>query len=90
MISSDEFFFELERIPDDSLTRRRMLSIVLSIFDPLGLIHVPVGPVILKGKLLFQEATARKLSWDERVPPTLERDWDLWVPAADSSLHKTS
>ena len=61
MIYSDEFFFEVERIPDGSLTRRRMFSIVSSIFDPLGL----MGPVILKGRLLFQEPTARKFSWDE-------------------------
>ena len=69
-----------------------MLSIVSSIFDPLGL----MGPVILKGRLLFQEPTARKFSWDERVPPTLGRLGSLGAvvafcePAADSSLHKTS
>lgn len=63
MVYPDEFFFEFGQPMDGLVTRRKMLSIVASIFDPLGLI----GPLVMRGKLLFQEATARKLSWDDKV-----------------------
>ena len=74
-ISTDEFFFDSWRGKDSPITRRKMLSTVSSIFDPLGLL----GPVVLTGKLLFQEATANKLSWDEAVPLQLEQAWCNWM-----------
>ena len=52
-----------------------MLSVVSSIYDPLGLIN----PLIITGKLLFQEATRFKLSWDEVVPHSLKYQWEDWV-----------
>ena len=57
-ISDDEFIFISGRDMTGPLTRRRMLSLVSSIYDLLGL----VMPMILGGKLLFQEATLWKLS----------------------------
>ncbi|XP_038046729.1 uncharacterized protein LOC119720934 [Patiria miniata] len=74
-VSTDEFFFEVGRDRESPITRRKMLSAVSSIFDPLGLL----GPVVLAGKLLFQKATADKLSWDEAVPSQLEDAWYSWV-----------
>ena len=73
-ISDDEFIFISGRDMTGPLTRRRMLSLVSSIYDPLGLI----GPMILGGKLLFQEATMRKLSWDETVPVDISDKWNAW------------
>ena len=73
-ISDDEFIFTSGRDMTGPLTRRRMLSLVSSIYDPLGLI----GPMILGGKLLFQEATMRKLSWDETVPVDISDKWNAW------------
>ena len=52
-----------------------MLSIVASIFDPLGLI----SPILITGKVLFQDATRLKLSWDDRVPTDLESNWLSWI-----------
>ncbi|XP_038071202.1 uncharacterized protein LOC119740069 [Patiria miniata] len=74
-ISTDEFFFEVGCDKQSPITRKKMLSAVASIFDPLGLL----GPVVLTGKLLFQKATADKLSWDETVPAQLENAWYAWV-----------
>ena len=76
-ILQDEFYFDVNQttIPLYSVSLRMILSTVSSIYDPLGFI----GPLILPGKLVFQEATRQKLSWDECVPQNLEFLWKTWV-----------
>ena len=74
-ISADMFHFELSEIPDHDVTRRKILSIVSSIYDPLGLI----GPLLLPGKLIFQDATRLKLAWDEIVPDAIASKWKQWL-----------
>ena len=59
----------------DKVTRRSMLRAVASLYDPLGVI----GPFIVIGKILLQEATRLKLSWDEEVPPDLTCKWLSWI-----------
>ena len=73
-ISDDEFIFTSESDMTGPLMRRRMLSLVSSIYDPLGLI----GPMMLGDKLLFQKATMRKLSRDETVPVDISDKWNAW------------
>ena len=60
---------------DDVITRKGMLSTVSSTFDPLGL----VSPVLIIGKILFQDATRLKLIWDDEVPCELASRWNSWV-----------
>ena len=67
-ISRDIFLFDVNDELNYTETRRKMLSITVSIYDPLGF----VGHIALAGKLLFQEATEIKLTWDEVVPSALE------------------
>ena len=65
---SDDVFYYVSKFQDDQVkpvTKRLMLSRVTSLHDPLGLI----GPVVMLGKLLFQEAICLKLSWDAEVHP---------------------
>ena len=71
----DEFRFEFDVSVEGVMTRRRMLSLTASMFDPLGLI----SPILLKGKILLQEATALKLPWDDEIPSEIQRDWNLWI-----------
>ena len=54
------------------LTKRKMLQMISSIFDPLGLI----SPMLLKFKVLIQEAWKRKLDWDEEVPDDIKKEWE--------------
>ena len=75
-IQSDVFTFSLRDLYlSDRLTRKGMLKMTASIFDPLGLIL----PWIMPGKLLFQRATEAKLEWDEEVPPDIKDKWDAWM-----------
>ena len=62
-LNTDEFFYEPKKI-DKPFTRRGMISIISSLFDPLGF----ASPVIVVAKMIFQEVTKLKLPWDEQVP----------------------
>ena len=66
-------------MPPDPITKRDMLSLVASIYDPLGLI----APVIILGKLLLQKATALKIGWKEPVPDNIVKPWKAWWEMLD-------
>ena len=57
------------------LTRRGILSVVSSLFDPLGF----VAPVILIAKLLLQNLCRLKLKWDDQIPAEVAKQWTSWV-----------
>lgn len=52
-----------------------MLRLVMSIYDPLGLI----GHIIMYVKVLMQEVWRSKIYWDEQIPPELIPKWTQWV-----------
>ena len=56
------------------LTKRFMLSSVSTMYDPLGL----VIPVVIRGRMLFQQTTKLKLGWDVPVPSELTVKWVHW------------
>ena len=58
-------------------TKRRVLSILAAISDPLGII----SPVSVPGKVLFQEICTRKLGWDEPLPQDIAQNWLTWLNA---------
>ena len=74
-IADDVFHFEFKGQRSDQVTRRSILSTIASSFDPLGL----VGPVLVTGKLIFQECTRLKLGWDDAVPYEIRNKWLKWL-----------
>lgn len=46
------------------LTNRSLIQFIPSIFEPLGLLN----PVIVKLKILFQDACYEKFAWDDVLP----------------------
>ncbi|XP_078364035.1 uncharacterized protein LOC144648306 [Oculina patagonica] len=86
-------FWDLERdvftykvsTPDRPFTRRGVLSLVNSIYDPLGL----AAPVLLEGRLLLQELVAMgknttataPLGWDDPLPEGPANRWRSWRDA---------
>ncbi|XP_071952433.1 uncharacterized protein [Antedon mediterranea] len=56
-------------------TRRGILSVVSSVFDPLGL----VSPFILKAKLLMQELCRLGYDWDSTISIEYETRWQQWL-----------
>ena len=57
------------------LTRRGILSMVSSIFDPLGFL----APFTMKAKCLLQELCKLQLGWDEKIQEHLTLQWNDWL-----------
>ncbi|XP_011858236.1 PREDICTED: uncharacterized protein LOC105555806, partial [Vollenhovia emeryi] len=55
-------------------TKRRILSRIATLFDPLGLL----GPVIVKAKIILQSLWKYKLGWDEAVPQEIATSWNKY------------
>ena len=56
-----KFVYETNENSQKDGTRRNILSVYSSIFDPLGFIQ----PFILKPKLLIQDLSRLKCGWDQ-------------------------
>ena len=75
---TDVLTFKIKRRPESTepTTKRSFLSIVTSIYDPLGL----AAPVIFLMKSLLQEVWAhtKKIDWDDPLPEDLKERFDIW------------
>ncbi|XP_068686960.1 uncharacterized protein [Montipora foliosa] len=76
---SDEFIFKFEALRRlaESLepTRRSLLKITSSFFDPLGIL----SPVLVQMKLLFQLLCQGNIAWDAPLPEPVRRQWKAWL-----------
>ena len=61
-------------IKEKPLARRRMLSTLSSIYDPLGL----GAPFLLKEKQIIQTLWAQNFRWDDQVPQDIGNNWKKW------------
>ncbi len=58
-------------------TKREVLRILMSIFDPLGLI----ANFLVYAKILLQEIWRNNIDWDEQILPTIRKKWIIWITA---------
>ena len=72
-IERDAFKFQID-LKEKPMTRRKMLSIVSSIYNPLGF----VVPFVLKSKRLLQLLCQDEIGWDERVDDSIINEWLIW------------
>ena len=72
-VESDCFRFCIT-LSDRPCTRRGILSMVSSIYDPLGFL----APFLLEGKKIIQELCQEKADWDNPVPDHMRHRWDNW------------
>ncbi len=73
-VESDQFKFRIV-IQDKPPTRGNILSMVSSIYDPLGIL----APVVLPAKKVLQELCRLKLSLDDIIPTHLVQQWFDWI-----------
>ena len=72
-VTSDTFGYQV-RLPDKPITRRGLLSVSSSLFDPLGL----VSPVVLEARLLLRSLCQGGLGWDDPIPFSEAVRWKQW------------
>ena len=73
-VESDTFAFDTCIKPRPP-TRRGILSVVSSVFDPLGF----VSPFVLVAKQALQDLCRIKFGWDDEVPPEYSSSWEKWL-----------
>ncbi|KAI3351360.1 hypothetical protein L3Q82_005904 [Scortum barcoo] len=83
-IMSDCFTFNVPEM-ERPYTRRGVLSIVNSLFDPLGFL----APVTIQGRLLLRELSAHASDWDSSLPEEMREKWMEWQTSLQhlSSIH---
>ncbi|XP_036347106.1 uncharacterized protein LOC118756451, partial [Rhagoletis pomonella] len=75
-----EFKFHFFKIAKDMLqgerppTKRELLGIVMSIYDPFGLLT----NITISAKLLLQALWKLGVEWDEELPHQLVTQWKMW------------
>ena len=62
-IEDDAFGFKVA-LNSKPMTRRGVLSVFISVYDPLGF----GAPFLLKGEQIFQKLCEQGLKWDEELP----------------------
>ncbi|CAB3241720.1 unnamed protein product [Arctia plantaginis] len=75
-VVSDDFYFEPPSQCDEAIyTKRKVLSFIGKIFDPLGII----GPIIVTAKIFMQNLWSMKLGWDDDLPSDYSQQWDRFI-----------
>lgn len=72
-IKRDCFTFNIS-LKNQPSTQRGMLSMVTSIYDPLGFI----SPFLLKGKSMLQKMCRQGTEWDDPLRQHLTPQWEQW------------
>ncbi|XP_059053385.1 uncharacterized protein LOC131847753 [Achroia grisella] len=57
-----------------SLTKRKVLSHIMRVYDPLGLL----GPIVVKGRILFQKTWRTNIDWDTELSQSETSKWNDW------------
>lgn len=69
-VESDRLGLETE-VKEKALTRRGILSVMSSVFDPLGI----VAPFMLPVKVLVQRLCKQNIGWDDPIPEEAMIKW---------------
>lgn len=73
-VQNDSFKFNITS-SERALTRKGVLSMVSSVYDPLGFL----SSLTLPAKLLLQELCRQDLGWDVTISDTLSGQWSKWI-----------
>ena len=78
-ISHDKLELEISDLAKLALqlpaTKRNILKITATFYDPLGL----VSPIVPHSKLIYQSLRNKKINWDAIVPESIRNVWDKFV-----------
>lgn len=78
--TEDDVFKFHVTLKEQPCTKRGILSIVSSMYDPLGF----PAPVTFPAKHLLQELCRLNFSWDEDIPNTHAQSWKRWLQGLEA------
>jgi len=78
---NDSLTFRTNFTPSLPYTKRSVLSTLMKIYDPLGLL----SPVILTAKLLLRDIWSIHISWDDPLPSEHIMRWQAWIADIESA-----
>ncbi|XP_042206955.1 uncharacterized protein LOC121855857 [Homarus americanus] len=73
-LNGDQFAAKVQA-PTQPATKRGLLAVVSSVYDPLGFIC----PFTIKAKHIFQDECRRKKDWDEDITKQTLHKWLRWL-----------
>ena len=73
-VEGDELGFKSQHM-SKPLTKRGILSMLSSVYDPLGI----ASPFILGARKVMQELCRAKTGWDDQVSLEHQRQWEKWT-----------
>lgn len=71
---TDTFRFKMA-VQERPFTRRGILSVVSSVYDPIGFL----APFTLPVKIMLQNLCKMSYSWDEHIPQNYQLQWVGWL-----------
>ena len=71
---TDTFGFRLN-LKEKPHTKRGLLSVMSSVFDPLGI----ASPMVLPARILIQNLFKKNIGWDDKIDEEDEKRWLLWL-----------
>lgn len=77
----DKFTFSAPMLPpallDGSIrpTKRQVLRVVMSLYDPLGFL----AAFVIHGKMIIQALWRYKCEWDDQIDDSSYSDWKRWI-----------
>lgn len=74
MVNSDSLGFAL-CLQEKACTRRGILSVISSVYDPLGI----AAPFVLPARILLQNLCQQNLGWDEEIGEENKSRWRKWL-----------
>jgi len=69
-LKSNEELMNGKRLP----TKRELLSLTMSIYDPLGFLAL----FTIRARIILQETWRTGIGWDDEIPPELQDKWQRW------------
>lgn len=75
-VKDDVFYFKVsDKVSSLPGTKRGILSLVSSIFDPMGFL----SPFIIRARMFIQSLWSSTLGWDDALYPDLLKCWNSWL-----------
>ena len=84
-LKTDRLGITALKIPPEANTKRKVLSAIAKIFDPLGIIN----PITIRAKIFLQDLWKEKRAWDDPLSDIHLRRWHEIATDINASLKYT-